>query len=254
MLNFILIGSNPFYDAYSQSDFLGKCIFLSLLLLSVLSWVILIQKTRTTRAMKKLALQFQEVFETKRHHPLTLDTQIPFQKSTFSNPFLEVYTSLKKHTLELINKNRYSHQACNPEASDETPGKVYLSSSDIDFVASHLTTAVSAQVKNLEKNLYILSTIVTLGPFLGLLGTVWGILVTFSQLHSRASGQTNEVILSGLSMALGTTVLGLIVAIPALIAYNYLKNGIREFQTEIEDFSSLILATVEMQYRKTDIH
>ena len=250
MLNVILMGSNPFYDAYSQSDFLGKCIFLALLFLSVLSWVILIQKTRTTRAMKKLALQFQEVFEAKRHHPLTLDTQIPLQKSPFSNPFLEIYNCLKKQTLELLNKNRFCTQG-HAEA-EAAPGKVHLSSSDIDFVASHLTAAVSMQVKNLEKNLYVLSTIVTLGPFLGLLGTVWGILVTFSQLHSRASGQTNEVILSGLSMALGTTVLGLVVAIPALIAYNYLKNGVREFQTEIEDFSTLILATVEMQYRKTD--
>jgi biopolymer transport protein TolQ len=254
MLNVILIGSNPFYDAYSQSDFLGKCIFLALLFLSILSWVILIQKTRTTRTMKKLSQQFQEIFETKRHHPLTLDTQIALQKTSFSNPFLEVYSSLKKHTLELLNKNHLGRAQENKSDVGETPSKVYLSPSDIDFVASHLTTAVSTQVKNLEKNLYVLSTIVTLGPFLGLLGTVWGILVTFSQLHSRASGQTNEVILSGLSMALGTTVLGLIVAIPALIAYNYLKNGVREFQTEIEDFSTLILATVEMQYRKTDVN
>jgi biopolymer transport protein TolQ len=51
-------------------------------------------------------------------------------------------------------------------------------------------------------------------------------------------------------MALGTTIIGLLVAIPALIAYNYLKNHTKEFQTEMEDFATFMLATVEIQYRK----
>lgn len=58
--------------------------------------------------------------------------------------------------------------------------------------------------------------------------------------------------LSGLSMALATTVIGLVVAIPAIVGYNYLKNAGREYRREMEDFSQLLLASIELQYRKPE--
>ena len=130
----------------------------------------------------------------------------------------------------------------------------YLSTADIEFIDAQLYSLISLQIKQLDRHLYILATIVSLGPFLGLLGTVWGILTTFSELQTAGGGASNQMVIGGLSMALATTVLGLIDAIPALIGYNYLKNGLRDFQTEMEHFSTQILASVEMQYRKVDIH
>jgi biopolymer transport protein TolQ len=108
-------------------------------------------------------------------------------------------------------------------------------------------------VKFLDKYVYALATVVALGPFLGLLGTVWGILTTFSDMQTQVGGNTSQMVLGGLSLALTTTVLGLIDAIPALIGYNYLKNDIRDFETEMHCFSNGILANVEMQYRKVDV-
>jgi len=61
------------------------------------------------------------------------------------------------------------------------------------------------------------------------------------------------MVLGGISLALATTVLGLIDAIPALIGYNYLKNSVRDFQTDMESFSNELLASVEMYYRKVDV-
>lgn len=104
--------------------------------------------------------------------------------------------------------------------------------------------------KFLEKNLYILSTIVTLAPFLGLLGTVYGILTTFTALKTSAAGGSNQIILGGLSLALATTVLGLIDAIPALIGYNYLKNVVYDFDAEMDRFATDVLSTLELHYRK----
>lgn len=234
-----MFATNPLYAAYADSDLIGKLIFLSLLFLSIISWVVFVQKTRGTRGMKKMCEAFKETFENSKNNPL--NTQIiSFSKpSKFENPFLTLYLVLKEQTLELLNKNK----AFNEESD------MYLSTSDIDLISSYLSTSISSHSRRLEKNLFVLSTVVTLGPFLGLLGTVWGILTTFSELSSR-SGQTNEAILSGLAMALGTTILGLLVAIPALIAYNYLRNHAKEFQTEMEDFATFMLATVEIQYRK----
>lgn len=233
-----LLGVNPFLDAYLQSDFFGKGIFLALLALSLLSWALLVHKVKSERLMRRSAQDFYDAFQKKRHHPLSLDCAT----NQDANPFLEIYRSLKSYTLELLQKNKASQQ--------EGQESVYLSPADIELVGSQLLATVANQVKTLEKNLFILSTTVTLAPFLGLLGTVWGILTSLSQLGARASGQTNEFILGGLAMALGTTVIGLLVAIPALIANSYLKNKVREFQTDMEQFSTLALATVEVQYRK----
>jgi biopolymer transport protein TolQ len=96
--------------------------------------------------------------------------------------------------------------------------------------------------KQLESGLYCLPTIVSLAPFLGLLGTVWGILITFNELQLGKSVQGSSAIMGGLSMALGTTVVGLIVAIPALVAYNYLRSQIKSICVDIDCFCEDLIA------------
>lgn len=238
IVNPLFLMSNPFIQAYIHSDFLGKLIFIGLILLSVITWIILIQKIWLTRRAKANARRFGETFLAKKANPLGIETTT----DTEINPFSTLYRLLKKHTLDILNKNRGA-------GKDQT----YLSQADISFVEAHLNSSIASQVAALEKNLYILPTVVTLGPFLGLLGTVWGILTTFSELQTQSGGNTNQLVIGGLSLALATTVLGLLDAIPALIGYNYLKNSIRDFETEMEGFSTEILATVEMQYRKVDV-
>jgi biopolymer transport protein TolQ len=247
-INYLLLNSNPFFDAYIHSDFLGRLIFLGLILLSVCTWVVLIHKLWITRNIRRNSLKFQQLFQAQRLNPLQIDYHP--QEERHSNPFHDLYQVLKKQTVEILNKNRrFVH--LNRAASSETAS--YLSPSDVEFVESHLYATVSAQTQNLEKNLYILATIVSLAPFLGLLGTVWGILTTFGELQSISSGSTHQMVLGGLSLALATTVMGLLDAIPALVGYNYLKNAIKDYQTEMECFSNEILTSVELQYRKVDL-
>lgn len=258
-VNIIMLHSNPFFEAYSQSDLLGQCIFLALYALSICSWSVLAYKIWITWQAKKYASRFQEAFLLHKLNPLHLDCD-RIQKEKTINPFLDLYEVLKKQCLEVLAKNRHFNklqlQLNESSVQNQTPGASpppgYLSLSDIDYVASHLSTQVASQVKFLEKHLYILSTTVSLAPFLGLLGTVWGILTTFSQMQAQTAGSTHQLVLGGLSLALATTVLGLLDAIPALIGYNYLKNTIHDFSTEMEGFSNEILAAVELQYRKVD--
>jgi len=255
-INIFILNVNPFFESYIQSDFLGKLIFLALYALSIGSWTLLIYKTWLTYQAKKQAFRFYESFQLQRLNPLNLDCDHLSKKNQTMNPFLKIYQTLKKQSLDLLAKNRHFNQLSGSETSymTSTPlsSPTYLSLSDIDYVASHLSTQVAQQIKELEKSLYVLSTTVSLAPFLGLLGTVWGILTTFSQLQSQAAGQTHDMVLGGLSMALATTVLGLLDAIPALVGYNYLKNSIRDFAIEMEGFSNEVLAAVELQYRKVD--
>lgn len=241
----ILVTSAPFFDAYQHADLLGRLIFLSLITLSIITWVLLIYKSWITYDVKRRSHLFQEKVENHRGNFLKIS---PSPEESGCH-FLELYQVLKRQSIELLNKNkRFGQDKCEQEERS-----VYLSPSDIDIVESHLSTTIALLTKLLEKHLYILSTIVTLAPFLGLLGTVWGILVSFGEMQTTAGASSNQVVLGGLSLALATTVLGLVDAIPALIGYNYLKNVIREHQTEMECFSSRLLASLEIQYRKVDV-
>lgn len=241
MIKHFIIASNPFFDSFIQSDIFGKLIFIGLIALSIASWIVLIYKLWITHQARKNAALFQQSFLLHKLNPLNLECDLAKPTQT-GNPFQTIFSILKRNTLEILNKNRHF---LNKEAS-------FLSPSDIAFVEGHLMANISFQTKYLEKNLFILATVVSLGPFLGLLGTVWGILTTFSEMTS-VSGNTHQAVLGGLSLALATTVLGLFDAIPALIGYNYLKNNIRDFEMEMEGFAHEALSSVEMQYRKVDL-
>jgi len=141
-----------------------------------------------------------------------------------------------------LNKNRYFS---NPKKD------VFLSAVDVEHVASHCEVTVALIIKRIEKNLFVLPTVVTLAPFLGLLGTVWGIYLTFNQISSGYS-LSNLLVLKGISMALITTVLGLLVAIPALIAHNYIRNALKDLTKEMLAFSHAMISKVQIQYQKVD--
>jgi biopolymer transport protein TolQ len=246
-----LANLGAFTTAYAQSDFLGKLIILGLISLSILCWVVLIQKIWTTRQVEQISKAFHKAYLLNRERMLHLELEeLPKHKNRIvPHPYAEIFRELKAKTIEILNKNTYfSSQATNKEKA-----QAYLSPTDLEIVETHVLTTISAQTKKLEKNLFILSTIITLGPFLGLLGTVWGILITFSELNSGASAGSNTAVLGGLSTALSTTVLGLVIAIPALISYNYLKNAVKNYSSDMEDFLYQLLSSLELQYRKADV-
>lgn len=248
MTTLFFLEGNPFFDAYTESDLLGKLIFLGLIGLSVLSWSILIHKIWMTRAVKKDSFSFRKVFHEGKDRPLTIQTPA-IKQNECPNAFGIVYDVLKGKTIEILEKN---NQALENQGKNVQTA-AYLTASDVALLEAQASSTISSLSKYLEKNLYLLSTIVTLAPFLGLLGTVYGILVTFTELKQSPAGGTNQVILGGLSLALTTTVIGLLDAIPALVGYNYLKNLIHDFDAEMERFATDILSSVELHYRKVEI-
>lgn len=248
IISWNLLAINPFFEAYIETDLMGKFIFLGLILLSVVSWTLIVHKVRMLRRVQHLADEFRLAFDGQQNNPLGV--QYHYQpEGEVPHPFYDLYQVLRTKSSEILNKNRTfakSAQLALPEGSS------YLCQADIDLVESHLSSAINSHTKTLEKNLFVLSTIVTLSPFLGLLGTVWGILTTFTALQTQVSGTTNQAVLHGLSLALAATVLGLIDAIPALVGYNYLKNTTTGFRSEMESFANKILSIIEFHYRKVD--
>jgi biopolymer transport protein TolQ len=239
----IIAAGNQFVSAYVQSDWFGKGVFCSLFLISAISWWVLIHKIWISFQMRRLSKEFMAQFSGK--DPLGLQFVRPLKGRMLEvpHPFFEVYKTMKQYVLQMISRNHFYIPSQEPT----------LSEADLGLIESQVYAAAASQAKKLDKNMFILSTVVTLGPFLGLLGTVWGILVTFSELHQKGSlTASNASMLSGLSLALATTVIGLIVAIPALIGYNYLKNASREYHRDLEDFSHLLLTSVQIHYRRPE--
>jgi len=232
-------------SAYFQADFFGKCIFFSLFALSIICWVVLIHKIRQMKKTQKLASSFGSIIKKNQERllSLTLENLPKSGKDQYPHPFARIFQTIKQKTLEILNKNHFF---------SEDKENVYLTRSDLELIESHVLTTISSESKRLEKHLFVLPTIVSLAPFLGLLGTVWGILVTFSELQTGASLSSNSAILGGLSTALATTVLGLVIAIPALISHSYLKNTFKYLVSDMGDFLYETLSTIELQYRKPE--
>ena len=225
---------NPFVHAYLQSDWFGKGIFFGLFFLSLVSWVILIHKSWILFQVTRLSSEFLSLFSEKEPLTLQFTRKITGSFLETPHPFFEVYKSFKTKSLGMIRKNHTL-----------SSGSVRFSSRDLDLLESDLVVATGLQMKRLEKYLFILPTIAALGPFVGLLGTVWGILISFS--HMQGGG--SEGMLVGLSLALATTVLGLVVAIPALVGHSFLKNALKEQRGEMEGFSHLLLSSLELHYQ-----
>jgi len=249
----LIAGSSQiFVSAYADSDFFGKLILLSLVGLSIVCWIVLLHKLWQSRQVKILSHNFYSALE-KEKRPLLSISLDALPRSRFKevpHPLASILDSVKRKTVEILEKNHFFLQEAHQ--GKQAPS-VFLTREDLDLIEAEAATAVAKQIKQLEKNLFILSTIVTLAPFLGLLGTVWGILMTFAALHSGGSVGSNAVILGGLSTALATTVLGLVIAIPALVAHNSLRASLRSLQTDMEDFSYEILGQIEMEYRRVTV-
>ncbi len=217
---------NPIAEAYRSSDLFGKGIFLALFALSITTWVILLQKSLQNRRAEKGKESFCETIKQYREKFLSNG----LMASPMVHPFYSITQTLHEKALPIVKE------------------RGFITPPDREMIEAYLHTTISNESKKLKESLSILSITVSLAPFLGLLGTVWGILITFSQLQSGASQASSQLVMGGLSMALGTTVCGLIVAIPALVAYNTLKNKATDLTIEMEDYATLLLAYLEKGY------
>ena len=241
-----------FFEAIRQSDMFGKGIFIALFSLSMISWLFLIYYVIILKALKKTANTFIRSVKLQKGSLLTLTppSKLSFKGMSLPLPFHKIFGVVKTTTQSLLDKNQFFLKKY-PE--DGSSFQNHLSSADIQMIESQIYSTMTKEKGRLEKHFFILSTIIPLAPFLGLLGTVWGILLSFSQMQSSMGSGSNLLMLGGLSMALTTTVLGLLIAIPALIGNNFLKNITRQISIDMQDFSQFLLSTVELQYRKVDL-
>ena len=209
-----------------------KFVLLVLFIFSVVSWAIILLKYRYYRKIKKE----NDVFNADYLRSNKLSEVMPAAKkysfSTTAEVFRVGYTELTK-----INKQE--NQAV--QGNDE------ISLSSLDNLERSMNKASNTEMTKLESALGFLATTGSASPFIGLFGTVWGIMDTFKGIGARGSA-TLAVVAPGISEALIATAAGLAAAIPAVIFYNYFLNQSKNMVQEMENFASELLNIVERHF------
>jgi biopolymer transport protein TolQ len=214
-------------------------VLLLLLAFSVISWAIILMKYRVLRQIQKENDAFLDLYMKKTKLSEIFPESKKFQNSSLAEIFRSGYTELVKVTRVI----KESSTGRDPEAAD----RLSLEMNRIDNVERALNRARDAECAKMESTLSFLATTGSASPFIGLFGTVWGIMNTFKDIGARGSA-TLAVVAPGISEALVATAAGLAAAIPAVIFYNYYLNRIKTMTQEMDNYSSELLNIIERYY------
>lgn len=232
-----IIPATPFFAsalqfAFDKATTEGKITICALLVVSIFSWTVIITKSRQLIRARRAGRKFFAAYRQNKD-PLELARR----GETFDGaPAYELYAT-GAGELDY-------HLKHNPV---EIRGERRISGGSFDTVRVAVERAASAEALTLEKGMIILSTAVAGGPFIGLLGTVWGVMETFSGI-ARAGSANLTAMAPGVAGALIATVVGLFVAIPAMFAYNYMVTTIRAITQELDAFASEFATQMEHRY------
>lgn len=238
--------------AFKQATPEGKMTIGALVLVSVFSWTVIISKARQLYLAKKTGKKFFAAYRETRD-PMELARR----GDEFDGaPAYELYYTGAQELEYQLKNNPVQVVRVRPLGTDRGSGMTDLlarqittkiSPSSFDSVRVALERAASGQAMALEKGMIVLSTAVAGGPFIGLLGTVWGVMETFSGIAKAASASITAMA-PGVAGALIATVTGLFVAIPAMFAYNFMVTSIRAITQELDGFASEYATALEHKY------
>ncbi|HEV2394706.1 MAG TPA: MotA/TolQ/ExbB proton channel family protein [Verrucomicrobiae bacterium] len=248
--------SNAIGFAYEHLTEEGFCTILALFVVSIFSWTVIITKGRQLYRARKAGKRFFTAYRATRD-PLEMFRS---QKEFDGAPAFELYATgaeemayhLKNNPVQLVQVKPLGGLKNNAESSAATDVlarsiQTKITRTSFESVQVALERAASAEALSLEKGMIILSTAVAGGPFIGLFGTVWGVMETFSGI-GRAGAASLTAMAPGVAAALLSTVAGLSVAIPAMFAYNYMVTTIRAITQELDGFASEYATALEHMY------
>jgi biopolymer transport protein TolQ len=209
---------------------------LILFVLSVLSWGIVIEKTRLFWKVFKENDKFIRLFTLRVKWNDRFTYSREFKSSPMAKIFRKNFNNIKVWIESSFEDNGLSPLGQNP---------LRINKQRIP-IRSLFEVGIAEEIALLEKRIVFLGTTVSVSPFLGLLGTVWGIMTSFLSMGVQGSAEIAAVG-PGIAEALITTIAGLAVAIPALVAHNYFVNKLRQVEKDMENFFANLIITVERE-------
>ena len=224
----LLLFQNEVGQLLANTGLVAQIVLVILLVFSILSWAVIFKKQRSFREARRASEEFLRIFRQSKKL-----SEIKAAASTLkSSPLVEVFLSGYR---EIEGQVYYT----------ENPGKPRIRS--IEAIQRALQIASSAELSRREHWLSFLATTGGVTPFIGLFGTVWGIIDAFRGLATATTASLHSVA-PGISEALITTAAGLFAAIPAVIAYNYFLQRVKELGTLMDDFGLEFLNMTERNF------
>lgn len=213
-------------DYFFQSNFAGQVIIIVLLILSVMAWGVMFCKYADLTTIEELNNKAAKRVATSQSliDAAAAVKSIPSPNSRLLKESLNTLASMKSHA-----------------------GNTAMRTTMIE---NALYRVVSKETSKYEEKMTLLGTIISGAPFLGLLGTAWGVMDCFGSLGGQTS-VTLQQLAPGVSGALLTTVAGLLVAIPSVFGYNFLSTKIKTMSTDVENFAGLLSDKIEIESMTT---
>jgi len=217
---------------FLQTGWIAKIVLATLLLFSLASWSVILAKWRELSTARRVSDRFLRVFRKATRLNEAAEAAPQHRASPLAALFQAGYSELEAHI-------RAARRAAGPEAT--------LRVRSLDGVSRALERAVGSEQERLQRALPLLATTASVTPFIGLFGTVWGIMNTFRAIG--ATGSTSIMTVApGIAEALVNTAAGLAAAIPAVIAYNHLLAQVRHLRRRMDDFALEFLNLVERNF------
>ena len=206
-----------------------------LLIFSVVSWAIVLYKAWTFRAMEKQTATFLDVFRRSTKFSEVQAVCKSLEGSPLVGMFQAGYAEL----------NLQLRQPATPNSPSGVSARPTLKS--LAAVDRALLRASSVEINKLEKRVPFLATTASITPFIGLFGTVWGIMMAFSNIGAQGSTDLS-VVAPGIADALIATAVGLFAAIPAVYFYNHFQSKVKVYASEMDDFALEFLNIAERNF------
>ncbi len=213
------LASNTDFSLWSlfiRADFVVKSVILILIGCSIYSWAIIIEKFKL---FKKINLETEE-FEEKFWKAKSAETFYNNLPANLENPMGLLFKDSMQTILKTKSKSNLSEK-----------------------LASVLEVNIEKQITKLDKGFTFLATVGSTAPFIGLFGTVWGIMNSFQSI-AISRNTSLAIVAPGIAEALFATALGLLAAIPAVIAYNKFNNDSKKYSQKLENFSKRFLSII----------
>ena len=213
------LASNTDFSLWSlfiRADFIVKSVILMLIGCSIYSWAIIIEKFRLFKRINLESEEFEEKFW-KSKSAETFYNSLPVN---LENPMALLFKDSMQTLLKAKNKSNLN-----------------------DRMSGMLEANIEKQMVKLEKGFTFLATVGSTAPFIGLFGTVWGIMNSFQSI-AISRNTSLAIVAPGIAEALFATALGLLAAIPAVVAYNKYNNDSKKYSQKLENFSKRFLSII----------
>ncbi len=246
-----ILAANAMVYAIQNATTEGKLTVVVLLILSLFSWTIIITKFRQLMIARGASRKFFEAYNATRD-PLDIQRKnLDFEGAPAYQLYIrgadELAYQLKNNPIQIVETPKFVSTGEGNTDHFARSVTTKISTSSFEAVRVVLEEAAGAEAMSLEKGMIVLSTAVAGGPFIGLLGTVWGVMSTFAGI-AESKAATLTAMAPGVAAALVATVTGLLVAIPAMFGYNFMVTTIRHITQELDGFASRYANHIEHVY------